>query len=50
MDDYDYDEADLKLERSLMRRITRQRIEHWHPQDPDYVGDEDEDEDEEDDE
>ncbi len=29
MDDYDYDEADLKLERSLMRRITRQRIEHW---------------------
>jgi hypothetical protein len=44
MDDYDYEEEDFKMERRLMQRITRQRIEHWHPQDPDYVGD-DEDED-----
>lgn len=40
MDDYDYDEADLKLQRKLQRQQTRQRTEHWHPQDPDYVEDE----------
>ena len=42
-DDYDYEEEDFKMERRLMQRKTRQQIEHWHPQDPDYEDEEDND-------
>jgi hypothetical protein len=46
VDDYDYEEEDFKMERRLTQRRTRQRIEHWHPQDPDYVEEEDEEDEE----
>ena len=45
MDDYDYEEEDFKLERRLTQRRTRQQIEHWHPQDPDYGEDVEDDDD-----
>lgn len=45
-DDYDHDEEnELRSQVRHLRRITRQRTRHWHPQDPDYMEYDDDDDD-----
>jgi len=39
-DDFDDEAHDLRQQRNILRRNIRQRTEHWHPQDPDYIEDE----------